>query len=197
MTFSFKKEIVIFFAIYLLSSLFIYLLFNGGAYFRILRYSLFLNSPFSEANLTKAASESKNYYLYIPKINVSAPVILPKDNSNANILAGLEGGTILYPSSKLPGEIGQSVILGHSSKITWYRGEYAYIFSLLSKLQNGDEFYMVTCAYHTRCFHGKLNADLTESHQVRFFNPDELPSQIVKSHRMVIEDYLSQHQKNN
>ena len=63
--------------------------------------------------------------------------------------------------------------------------------------ENGDEFYMVTCAYHTRCFHGKLNADLTESHQVRFFNPDELPSQIVKSHRMVIEDYLSQHQKNN
>ena len=63
--------------------------------------------------------------------------------------------------------------------------------------ENGDEFYMVTCAYHTRCYHGELNADLTESHQVRFFNPDELPSPIVKSHRMVIEEYLSQHHKNN
>ena len=62
--------------------------------------------------------------------------------------------------------------------------------------ENGDEFYMVTCAYYTRSFKGELKVDLTELHQVSFFEPDELPGQLVKSHRMVIEDYLTKHQKN-
>jgi LPXTG-site transpeptidase (sortase) family protein len=75
---------------------------------------------------------------------VSAPIVLPKDDSNKNVLAGLEEGVALYSSSQLPGEIGRSIILGHSSKTSWYRGEYAYIFALLSKLQSRDEFYIVS-----------------------------------------------------
>jgi len=144
-----------FFAIFLASSFFIYLLLNGGAYFRILRYDLFLHSPFAEADLKdrlilnfKKSSEPQSnqdikYYLYIPKIDVLTPIVLPKDDSNKSILASLEEGVALYPGSQLPGQAGRSVILGHSSKTTWYRGQYAYIFALLSKLQSGDEFYIV------------------------------------------------------
>ncbi len=155
MTFSLKREIIIFFAIFLASSFFIYLLLNGGAYFRILRYDLFLHSPFAEADLKdrlilnfKKSSEPQSnqdikYYLYIPKIDVLTPIVLPKDDSNKSILASLEEGVALYPGSQLPGQAGRSVILGHSSKTTWYRGQYAYIFALLSKLQSGDEFYIV------------------------------------------------------
>ncbi len=155
MTFNLKKELVIFLAIFLASSLFVYLLLNGGAYFRILRYDLFLHSPFAGADLknqpilnlknsfkSQTAQDIK-YYLYIPKIDVLTPIVLPKDDSNQNILASLEEGVALYPGSQLPGQAGRSIILGHSSKTTWYRGEYAYIFALLSKLQSGDEFYIV------------------------------------------------------
>ena len=146
MTFNLKREITIFLAIFFAASFFIYLLLNGGAYFRILRYDLFLRSPFAEASLKNQPilNLNKSYYLYIPKIDVSAPIVLPKDGSNKSVLAGLEEGVALYPGSQLPGEIGRSVILGHSSKTSWYRGEYAYIFALLSKLQSGDEFYIVS-----------------------------------------------------
>lgn len=57
--------------------------------------------------------------------------------------------------------------------------------------ENGDEFYMVTCAYYTDSYRGELKVDLTESCQVRFFDPDQLPERMVKSHRMIIEEYLS------
>ncbi|WP_455660911.1 NUDIX hydrolase [Pradoshia sp.] len=62
--------------------------------------------------------------------------------------------------------------------------------------QNGDEFYMVTCAYYARHYKGELKVDLTESLQVRFFEPDDLPCQIVKSHRLIIEEFLTKHSKN-
>jgi len=155
MNFNLKREIVIFLAIFLAASIFIYLLLNGGAYFRILRYDLFLRSPFAGADLKDQpilslknssgpqSNQDGKYYLYIPKIDVLTPIVLSKDDSNQNILASLEEGVALYPGSQLPGQAGRSVILGHSSKTAWYRGQYAYIFALLSKLQSGDEFYIV------------------------------------------------------
>lgn len=143
MTFNFKKEIIIFLVIFLASSVFIYLLLNGGAYLKIWRY----NENQSILNLGDSSklqsTQDNEYHLYIPKIGVSAPVIFPKDDSNESILAGLEEGVGLYPGSQLPGETGRSVILGHSSKADWYRGKYAYVFALLNKLQSGDEFYIV------------------------------------------------------
>ena len=133
MIFNLKKEIGIFLAIFLVSCFLVYLFLNGGAYLEIWRYNSG-NQPILNG---------ENYHLYIPKIGVSAPIVLPKDDSNQNILASLEEGVALYPGFQLPGEIGRSVVLGHSSKATWYRGQYGYIFALLSKLQSGDEFYIV------------------------------------------------------
>jgi len=135
MTLNLKKEIVIFLAIFFISSFFVYLLLNGGAYFRILRYDLFLRSPFAGADLkNQSIQDNKSYYLYIPKIDVSTPIVLPKDDSNKSILASLEEGVALYPGSQSPGEIGRAIILGHNSTF----------FALLSKLQSRDEFYILS-----------------------------------------------------
>ncbi len=156
MTFNFKKEIIIFLAIFAAVSLFLFLLLNGGAYFRILRYEILLRSPFTSSDLkagsildlktkseiAKAENDGK-YFLFIPKTNTLAPIVFPKSDSKENILASLEEGVGLYPGSQLPGKDGRSVILGHSSKATWYRGQYAYVFALLSKLQKDDEFYII------------------------------------------------------
>jgi len=157
MIFNPKKEIGIFLAIFLVSCFLVYLFLNGGAYFRILRYELLLRFPFIEKDLgvkpildfgnapeTRTTGNEKSYNLYIPKISVLAPIIFPKDKSNENILTSLEDGVALYPGSSMPGENGRAVILGHSSRITWYRGRYAYVFALLNKLQSGDEFYVVS-----------------------------------------------------
>lgn len=128
MIFNFKKEIAIFFLIYLLSVISIYLFFNGGAYLKIARYYLFFDSKISYA----FEGDSKDYYLYIPKIGVSVPIILPKDDSMKSILEALKNGVGFYPKYKMPGQNGRSVILGHNSSF----------FSLLGKLQKGDEFYV-------------------------------------------------------
>ena len=140
-------------------SLFVLFLLNGGAYARDMRYALFLRSPLATDDLKEGdilqvglvpgapvATPSGGKYAYrlsIPKIEVSVPVILPRENTKTSILASLEEGVGLYPASALPGTPdARSVILGHSSRASWYRGEYATIFALLPRLEELDEFYI-------------------------------------------------------
>ncbi|MFH1990567.1 MAG: sortase [Patescibacteria group bacterium] len=148
MNINFKKEITIFSIIFLASIALVYFFLNGGAYSEILKYELFPDSLRAEASADDkliSGLNEKNYYLYIPKIEVLAPVIPFEDTSEKSVSAVLEKGVGLYAGSQLPGKAGRAVILGHSSKETWYHrdGQYAYNFALLDKLQNGDEFYMV------------------------------------------------------
>lgn len=141
MIFNLKKEIILFFSILFIIVFFVYIFLNGGAYFRVFRYNFSSRAAFAESNFENF--KNKSYYLYIPKIGASTiPIILPKDNSDKSVLSSLDDGVGLYPGSQLPGKIGHSVILGHSSKASWYGGKYPYVFSLLNKLQNGDEFYI-------------------------------------------------------
>ena len=134
MIFNLKKEIGTFLAIFLVSCFLVFLFLNGGAYLKIWGYNETQSIlDFQNSSKIQIAQSKENYHLYIPKIGVSAPIVLPKDDSNQNILASLEEGVALYPGSQLPGETGRSVVLGHSSNI----------FALLSKLQSGDEFYIV------------------------------------------------------
>ncbi|MBI4919876.1 sortase [Candidatus Azambacteria bacterium] len=144
-TFNLKKELAIFFAILIAISAAIYLLLNAGAYFSIFRYND--NGSIFDLKISSAkqtAKNGENYYLHIPKIGVTAPIVFPKDESDKSVLDSLEEGVGIYPGSQLPGEIGRSVILGHSSRADWYKGKFAYIFALLGKLEKGDEFYIVS-----------------------------------------------------
>lgn len=59
--------------------------------------------------------------------------------------------------------------------------------------ENGDEFYVVTLAYYSNKYHGKLIVDKKESLSFNFFCPDELPDKMVGSHRVVIEEFLDKH----
>lgn len=135
-------------------ALFGFFLLNGGAFARNIRYELFLNSPFASEDLEgeilevapatagAASGNGRQFYLEIPKINSSAPIIIPEDTSTKGVLANLEEGVGLYPGSSLPGQAGRAIVLGHSSRASWYRGDYANVFSLLPKLSEGDEFYV-------------------------------------------------------
>jgi LPXTG-site transpeptidase (sortase) family protein len=133
---------------------FFYLLLNGGAYWRVLRYNLFLRSPWASDELTtgdilrvSAGALAPNraiieggYILSVPKISVSVPIAIPEGDSKQEILASLEEGVGLYPGSVDPGALGRVVLLGHSSRASWYRGEYATVFALLHNLNVGDRF---------------------------------------------------------
>lgn len=59
--------------------------------------------------------------------------------------------------------------------------------------ENGDEFYVVTIAYYSNDYHGDLIVNEKESLSFEFFSPEELPQQMVGSHRTVIEEFLDKH----
>ncbi|MDN4607875.1 NUDIX hydrolase [Sporosarcina highlanderae] len=60
---------------------------------------------------------------------------------------------------------------------------------------NGDEFYVVTTAYYAENAIGDLIVDHAESITFKYFQPHELPRNIVKSHRNILDEFLSKHYK--
>ena len=56
------------------------------------------------------------------------------------------------------------------------------------KCTNGDEFYSVTMAYYSdEIINGKLINNEDEALELRYFKIDEIPTEMVKSHRKIIE----------
>lgn len=84
--------------------------------------------------------QAKTNEIYIPKINVSAPVIwnVPENNQ----MPSLENGVAQYSGTALPGQIGNVFIYGHSSNYWWDKGGYNEIFALLDQLQTSDKIYI-------------------------------------------------------
>lgn len=80
--------------------------------------------------------------------------------------------------------------IDHLQLINVYSGSQSYI-----KAENGDEFYAVTIAYYTKHFSGDMQIDHSESMQFQFFAPEELPEGIVKSHQVIIQEFLEKHYK--
>lgn len=82
--------------------------------------------------------------IVIAKIGLDAPLILPEDYKKGDFKEAdfdiyLKKGTMHYPGSPLPGEPGQTVILGHSAPPNWPELNYYKAFSRLSELETGDE----------------------------------------------------------
>lgn len=92
---------------------------------------------------TKVGPEPK---IIIPKINVDAPVVYDVPSIQESIVQQkLESGVVHYPipgANAMPGEIGNSVILGHSSNDVFNNGAYKFVFVQLEKLEKGDTFYL-------------------------------------------------------
>lgn len=134
------KEVLIFLIIFLIVFFSALIVFNGRFIYAQIKYSVlgpppirldskgvFSGFPFSpEAEL--------NLKLVIPKIGVEAPIVLVEHTDEYFIQNALEKGVVRYPDS--------NVILGHSSAYPWYKGVYGSIFSLLNKLEIGDEIFI-------------------------------------------------------
>lgn len=81
--------------------------------------------------------------LIIPKINVEAPIVLDETSiAEDAVQEALEDGVLHYATTPKPGELGNSVIFGHSSNNILNEGDYKYVFVLLNKLENGDTFFV-------------------------------------------------------
>lgn len=81
--------------------------------------------------------------IIIPKINVEVPVVYDAaSTAEKDIQAELENGVVHYPTTPVPGQDGNVVIVGHSSNNLFNSGKYKFAFVLLNKLQEGDTITM-------------------------------------------------------
>jgi sortase A len=93
--------------------------------------------------ISSDAASSNSPEVIIPKINVEIPVVYGVNTiSEAAIDNGLEQGVVHYADTASPGQNGNTVIVGHSSNNIFNKGKYKFAFVLLSRLDNGDTFYL-------------------------------------------------------
>lgn len=85
---------------------------------------------------TPVGDESR---MFIPLIDVDVPIVDEPSFDEDLVQAALENGVVHYGNTAQPGEIGNSVIVGHSSNDWWDAGDYKYAFILLDRLQEGNE----------------------------------------------------------
>jgi len=77
--------------------------------------------------------------VWVPSINVHAPVIFESSNNEKQIQASLRQGVVHYADTANPGEAGNVVLFGHSSGQPWAPGDYKFVFTLLNKLKKNDQ----------------------------------------------------------
>lgn len=97
-----------------------------------------------DPNATAAiGSEPK---LIIPKINVEAPIVYDVGSlQDPPVQKALKKGVVHYPlpgANSKPGQVGNNVILGHSTHDAFDDGQYKFVFLLLERMEVGDTFYI-------------------------------------------------------
>lgn len=78
-----------------------------------------------------------------------------------------------------------NLTLGHLNLVTVHSGKDAYI-----KVDNGDEFYCVATCYECSEVTGSLYVDPEESYEIKYFDKHHLPSNLVASHKFMIDVFL-------
>lgn len=81
--------------------------------------------------------------IIIPKINLEVPVIYgEKSVDEDSVQRALEHGVLHYATTPNPGELGNSVMFGHSSNNIFNNGKYKFAFVLLHRLEKDDTFFV-------------------------------------------------------
>ncbi len=83
-------------------------------------------------------SEKENI-LEIPRIEISAPFFLLKSDEEEKILETLNRGVVMFSDFSLPGQPGQTIILGHSARHDWPKSNPAWVFTYLRDVIEGEE----------------------------------------------------------
>ena len=162
MPFSFKRQILP-----PLAGIFIMLIFFVGLNSQRIAAEMTYRLNSDKITISPSAKEPVNQpvivpddasQLVIPKINVNAPLILEPSYSEQKVQLALRDGVVLYGQTAKPGQIGNSVILGHSSGQIWAPGKYKYVFTLLDKVKQNDQ---ITIDYKgTRYIYSVTNSEI-------------------------------------
>lgn len=119
-------------------------------------------------------SEKENS-LEIPKIEVIAPLVFVQDIDK--VYKTLDKGVVHYPDSVLPGEKGQTIILGHSAPPNWPDIKYDNVFTLLNELEKGDEIFI---------FFNHQKYNYSVERKIFLEKGEEIPDALTNSDNMLI-----------
>lgn len=87
---------------------------------------------------------SEDSRLIIPKINVDVPALYDVKSDYDSQMDAMENGVAHFAipgANSHPGEVGNTVLSGHSSNDLFDPGDYKFIFAQLEKLKKGDTLY--------------------------------------------------------
>ena len=142
---------------------------------KIDQYDYYEGEEDKSSSSSFATARLKEDSLEIPKIEVSAPLIFVENRDK--VYKTLDNGVVHYPDSVLPGEKGQTIILGHSAPPNWPDIKYDNVFSRLNELEEGDEIFI----YFE---HQKYNYSVTN----KFFleRGEEIPEYLTNSDNMLV-----------
>lgn len=98
------------------------------------------STPKTVTATSKQAQTATDFYLSIPSLNISAPVVADVDGNNKEVyFKALQNGVAQYKGTAKPGEGGNIFIFGHSSYYAWDPGHYKEIFKNLEDIKIGAE----------------------------------------------------------
>ena len=129
------------------------------------------------SEIKESEYSDKENSIEISKIEVAVPLVFPANASKDDLYKLLDKGAVHFPSSALPGEIGQTIILGHSSASRWTKIKYYWIFSRLNELSQGDEVFIY---YNNRKFSYKVTKTIFVDRGA------ELPKDLTNSENTLI-----------
>lgn len=99
---------------------------------------LSLNVSFASTTSTES-QDNQSGYLAISSIGVKAPIMFTASESQKAFSALLKKGVLHFPESVVPGALGTTIILGHSSPPNWPKINYDRVFNDLEKLKPNSE----------------------------------------------------------
>ena len=137
-------------------------------------------SPLALESATIAGEISqKANGIEIPKLGlVDIPLVLNEKFTDSEVYRALDRGVVYYPGSALPGENGQTYVLGHSAPPNWPKIKYQWVFSKLEDLLPGDEIFVY---YNNR----KLTYIVTDT--VFVHRGEEIPHpDLTKNHNVLV-----------
>lgn len=123
---------------------------------------------------TTEVAIGKEPKLIVPKINVDIPVVYDVTTFDETaIQQGLERGVVHYGNTALPGQIGNNVIVGHSSNNFLNTGKYKFAFVLLNRLEEGDN--IILHYKGTRYIYRVFNKEIIQPNDFRLVQPTTKP----------------------
>ena len=96
----------------------------------------------NSTDLQKYQYSEKEDSIEIPKIEVVAPLVFVDSLEITEIKKGLDLGVVHFSDSVLPGEVGQTIILGHSAPPNFPNIKYYWVFVRIEELIEGDEVFV-------------------------------------------------------